>query len=159
MSLIYWFKITAKYIPGANELTHWGQVTDICINKQTIIGLDNSLSSGRRQAFIWTNAMTLLIGTLRSIFSEILIEIHTFSVKKMHLKMSSGKWQPFCLRPNVLKQGPERYAMMTSSKGNIFHVTGTLWGEFTGHRWIPLTKASDTELWYFLWSASQQMVE
>ena len=28
--------------------------------------------------------------------------------------------------------------MMTSSNGNIFHVTGHLWGEFTGHRWIPL---------------------
>ena len=25
-----------------------------------------------------------------------------------------------------------------------------LCGEFTGHRWIPLTKASDTELWSFL---------
>ena len=30
--------------------------------------------------------------------------------------------------------------MMTSSNGNIFHVTGLLWGESTGHRWIPLTK-------------------
>ena len=27
-----------------------------------------------------------------------------------------------------------------------------LWGEFTVHRWIPRTKASDAELWYFLWS-------
>ena len=43
--------------------------------------------------------------------------------------------------------------MMTSSNGNIIHVAGLLWGEFTGHRWIPLTKASDTELWCFLWSA------
>ena len=42
--------------------------------------------------------------------------------------------------------------MMTSSNGNIFHVTGHLCGEFTGHRWIPRTKASDTELWCFLWS-------
>ena len=23
-----------------------------------------------------------------------------------------------------------------------------------GHRWIPLTKAIDAKLWYFLWSAS-----
>ena len=44
---------------------------------------------------------------------------------------------------------------MTSSNGNIFRVTGPLWGEFTGHRWIPLTKASDAELWYFLWSAPE----
>ena len=30
---------------------------------------------------------------------------------------------------------------MTSSNGNIFHVTGPL----LGHRWIPLTKSSDVE--------------
>ena len=39
--------------------------------------------------------------------------------------------------------------MMTSSNGNIFCVTGPLCGEFTVHRWIPLTKASDAELWCF----------
>ena len=43
--------------------------------------------------------------------------------------------------------------MMTSSNRNIFCVTGPLCGEFTGHRWITLTKASDSELWCFLWSA------
>ena len=43
--------------------------------------------------------------------------------------------------------------MMTSSHGNIFRVTGPLYGEFTGPRWIPRTKASDAELWCFLWSA------
>ena len=43
--------------------------------------------------------------------------------------------------------------MMTSSNGSIFRFTGHLCGEFTGHRWIPYTKASDAELWYFLWSA------
>ena len=41
---------------------------------------------------------------------------------------------------------------MTSSNGNIFRVTGPLCGEFTGHRWIPHTKASDVDLWRFLWS-------
>ena len=30
--------------------------------------------------------------------------------------------------------------MMTSLNGNIFHVTGPLWGESTGHQWIPLAK-------------------
>ena len=42
---------------------------------------------------------------------------------------------------------------MMSSYENIFRVTGPLCGEFTGHRWIPHTKASDAELWCFLWSA------
>ena len=47
--------------------------------------------------------------------------------------------------------------MTTSSNENIFRVTGPLWGEYTGHLWIPLTKASDpAELWRFLWSATEQ---
>ena len=36
---------------------------------------------------------------------------------------------------------PLSLVMMTSSNSNIFRVTGLLWGESTGHRWIPLTKA------------------
>ena len=83
-------------------LTHWGRVTHICVSKLTIIGSDNGLSPARRQAIIWTNAGILLIGPLGTNFSEILIEILTFSFKKMHLKMSSGKWRPSCLGLNVL---------------------------------------------------------
>ena len=43
--------------------------------------------------------------------------------------------------------------MMTSSNENLIRVTGLLCEEFTVHRWIPFTKASDAELWCFLWSA------
>ena len=74
----------------------------ICIGKFTITGSDNGLSPGRRQVIISTNAGILLIGHLGTNFSEILIEIYTFSFKKMHLKMSSGKWRPFPLGLNVL---------------------------------------------------------
>ena len=49
--------------------------------------------------------------------------------------------------------------MMTSSNGTIFRVTGHLWGESTGHQWIPLLKANDAELWCFLWSAPEQTFE
>ena len=42
--------------------------------------------------------------------------------------------------------------MMTSWNGNISRVTGPLCGK------IPLTKSSDAELWYFLWSAPEQTV-
>ena len=37
-----------------------------------------------------------------------LIEIHTFSFKKIHLKISSGKWRPLCLGLNVLNQHKSR---------------------------------------------------
>ena len=79
-------------------LTHWSWVTHICISKLTSVGSDNGLSPGRRQAIIWTNAGILLIGPVGTNFREILI----FSFKKMHFKMPSGKWRPFCLGINML---------------------------------------------------------
>ena len=82
--------------------THWGRVTHICVGKLTIIGSDNDLSPERRQAIIWTNAGILLIGPLGTNFSEILIEIQTFSLKKIRLKMSSAKCYSFRLGLNVL---------------------------------------------------------
>ena len=78
-------------------LIHWGRVMHICVGNLTIIGSDNGLAPGRRQAIIWTNAGILSIGPLGTNFSEILIEIYAFPLMKMHLKMSSGKWRPFCL--------------------------------------------------------------
>ena len=94
-----------SYIPqGKMSLTHWGRVTHICVSKNSTVGSDNDgLSPGRRQAIIWTNAGIVLIWTLGTNFSEILIKINTFSLKKMHLKMSSGRRQPSCLGLNVLK--------------------------------------------------------
>ena len=73
----------------------------ICIGNLTIIASDNGLSPERRQAIIWTSAGILLIEPLVTNFSEISIGIQTFSFKKMHFKMSSAKWRPFCLGLNV----------------------------------------------------------
>ena len=111
-------------------LTHWGRVTHIYVGKVTIIGSDNGLSPGRRQAIIWTNAGILLIEPFGTNFSEILIETHTFSFKKIRLKMSSGKRRPFCLGLNVLNgmvlmcmgwYGP--YAFF------VVHRAGLLWSQ------------------------------
>ena len=53
------------YFSSKNStLTHWGQVTHICVRKLIIIGSDNGLSPGRRQAIIWTNAGILSIEPL-----------------------------------------------------------------------------------------------
>ena len=71
--------------------------------KLTIIGSDNGLSPERRQAIIWTNAGMLLIRPLGANFREILIEIQTFSLKKIRLKMSAAKCCSFRLGLNVLK--------------------------------------------------------
>ena len=74
----------------------------IGVSKLTIFGSDNGLSPGQRQAIIWTNAAILLIGPLGTNFSEILIKIRIFSLKKIGLIVSSVKWRPFCLSLNVL---------------------------------------------------------
>ena len=48
----------------------------------------------RHQAITWADAGILLIRTLGT----------NVSATKMHLKISSAKWQPFCLDLNVLKK-------------------------------------------------------
>ena len=58
-------------------------MTHIYVGKLTIIGSDNGLLPERRQAIIWTSAGILLTGPLGTNFSEILIEIQTFSLKKI----------------------------------------------------------------------------
>ena len=87
---------------SSSYLIHWGRVTYICVGKLTIIGSDNGLSHGQRQAIIWTNARILLFGPLGTFVSEISIGILTFSIKLKELKMSSAKWCPFCLSLSVL---------------------------------------------------------
>ena len=99
------------------DLTHWDRSTHICIGKLTIIGSDNGLSPGPRQAIIWTNAGILLIRRLGTNFKEILIEIYMISFKKIRLKMSSGKWRPFCFGLNVLTHwGPVTWCQYASVK-------------------------------------------
>ena len=109
-------------------------MTHSCVGNLTIIGSDNGLSPIRRQAIIWTNAGLLSIGPLRTTFSEILIEIHTFSFKKMYLKISSGKWRPFCFGLNVLT------GSITKSETTLTEKL-TFWVKFgTPHPWLPVSR-------------------
>ena len=97
--VINWLKFLCDLFPVV-QLTHWGRVTHICVSKLTIIGSDYGLSPGRRQAIIWTNAGILLIRTSGTNFGEILGEINSFLLSKMHLKMSTAKWCQFGLGLN-----------------------------------------------------------
>ena len=74
-------------------------MTHIRVSKLAIIGSDNGLSPGRRQAIIRTNAGILWIGHLGTNFSEILIGVQTFLFKKLHLKTSSAKMASILSRP------------------------------------------------------------
>ena len=90
------------------SICHWSRVTYICVSKLTSNGTKKELAPVRRQAIIWTKTGILLIRTLGTNFSEILSEIHKFSSKKMHLKMSSDKnvvWEMTAIlsRPQCVK--------------------------------------------------------
>ena len=89
--------------PRGWMLCHLDQVTHVCVIKLTIIGSDNGLSPGRRQAIIRNNVGILLIWSSATHFGEILSEMHTFSSMKIYLKMSFVKWLQFYLGLNVLR--------------------------------------------------------
>ena len=44
-------------LPLNYDLTHWCRLTHTCVSDLTIIGSDNGLTPGRRQAIIWTNVL------------------------------------------------------------------------------------------------------
>ena len=132
---------TEKYIDTA-VLTHWGRATHICVGKLTIIGSDNGLSPGRRQAIIWTIAGILLIGPLGTNFSEILIEIYTFSFKKIHLQVSSGKWRPSCLGLNVLIIPTQKYNNMNDTALQKIHDIVDCIGTYKWHyKYIKISQS------------------
>ena len=62
---------------------------------------NNGLSPDRHQTINLTKSGILSIWPLGINFNEMLIELDTFAFMKMHLKMSSVKWHPFCFGINV----------------------------------------------------------
>ena len=99
-----------------------------------------------RGAKLWSDWIIISTKKKTCIFKGFTLWAHNLFVKSIHNDAVMRR-----------RTGPSLVyiIMMTSSNGNIFRVTGHLCGEFTGPRWIPRTKASDAELWCFLWSAPE----
>ena len=141
-------------------------MTHTCFSKFNIIGSGNGLLPGRRQTIIWTNAEIELIGPLGTNFNKILVEIYTFLFKKMPLKMSSGKWRPFCIGLNVLTSLQSRWyilgnctlkykQMIHEDKGGRQYVTNRTWLfifkiGFCSHNPIKIIKAVQIEKYWCL---------
>ena len=97
-----------------NILTHWSRGTHICVSNLAIIGSDNGLSPGWRQAIIWSNAGNIVNWTLGNQLqwnfnqnSNIFIHENGFEsvVCEMAAILSRPqcvdtlkpeKWQPYC---------------------------------------------------------------
>ena len=77
---------------------------------QAITDLDNALLPMLGLLLIWHFATN---------FSEIRIKIQKFSCKKMDMKMSSAKYQPFCSGLNQLTQVEFKYHSRTKLKFGI----------------------------------------
>ena len=75
-------------------------MTHICVTNLTIIGSDNGLSPGRRQAIIWTNAGILLIGPLETKFSEInsYVFMHENAFENVVCEMAAILSRPQCVK-------------------------------------------------------------
>ena len=69
----------------------------ICVSELGSIGSADGFVPLWREAISWTNVAFLSIGPLGTNFIEIWIKTKHFSFIKMHLKMLSPKWHPFCL--------------------------------------------------------------
>ena len=106
----------------------------ICINKLTIIGSDNSLSTEQHQAIIWTNAGILLMGFLGTNFSEILSEIHMLSIKTRRSE-NDNTAQPLDQWTNSPFIGQQ---VGTCKSSTLTHYLADLFNMHHGPRSIPL---------------------
>ena len=99
--------------------------------------------------------LLLVMQRIRSSYQQPCVETERSFEFEWALSWISLPTLPWLLTVVVrgIRRLPLLTVMMTSSNGNIFRVTGLLCGEFIGRRWIPLTKASNSELWCFLSSA------
>ena len=129
------------------KLSHWGRVMHICVSELTIIGSDNGLTPGRRQAIIWPNVWIALIGPSGTNYSEILIAINIFSFKKIHLKMSSAKCRPFCLGLNMLSCRQLAHFARLPKSGISTHLLLLCSTKFIVHVLVVVFLVSTTKIW------------
>ena len=121
-------------------------MTHMCVIKLAIIVSDNGLSPGRRQAIIWTIAGILLIGPVVINFNDISIGVHTFSLKKIHFKMSSGKWRTFCLGLYMIYPKNDAHGIVFFCGLVQSMITHTYQGYFTGTRAYDCPSSSEWTL-------------
>ena len=143
--VIYWNPITL--VVCMNTLFHYNMGLPLLQWYWSATGL---LGDGNR-VFIQNHGRELDIG-FRYPYSSSLImvtyNIFIFSVGILVMWQRHSNWNWWYLWSSDIQMIIESI-MMTSSNGSNFRVTGPLCGKFTGHRFIPLTKASDAELWCF----------
>ena len=167
--LIHWGWVTRMCVSKLdNHLFTWGFVTCLALSTWNIVKwtLEDKLPwhyNMKSNKFIAENAFENVVCKMDATLSlsqcfkaQVWIQVLLWS-QSIQTAKNRGETLPWTelTYSNHSKRLPFSAPMTTSSNGNIFRVTGHLCGEFTGPRWIPRTKASDAELWCFLWLASE----
>ena len=110
-------------------------MTHICIIKLTIIGSDNGLLPGQRQAIIWTNVGILLIGPLGTNFSEILIK--NVFIQENAFESVVCETAAILSRPRCVNASPEECSLVK------FHLSEfRIWKEYMFVRGWEMGKES-----------------
>ena len=132
------------------------RVTGLCEGNSPVTGeFPAQKASNAENVFIWWRHHEILNGAV--FFMASFVRDSELVIASQTNTMPSDTLVPSEISRYIAAfRGPLQYkdiTRMTSPHGNIFWVTGHLCGEFTGDRWITRTKASDADLWCFLWSA------
>ena len=85
-----------------------------------------------------------------------LMGTHRSPVDSLHKGQWWGSWYSLDASPNKLWK---KHSHDDVIKWNHFPRYWPFVRVFTGHRWIPLTQTIDAELWCFLWSAPDWIIE
>ena len=104
-SPFYWCEFFLHGPPAI--LTHWGRVTHISVRNLTIIGSDNGLLPGQRQAIIWTNVVnwTLRNKLQRTVNRNSNIFIQENAFEKIFCKMAAILSLPQCVNSSEARDG------------------------------------------------------
>ena len=94
---------------------------------------------------IWIKVTSYDSGWFRSRTRSLTLGNHQDSISRASVSHNKNTT---VLRPPYFKQFLYSWWRHQMKKNRV---TGLLCREFTGHRWIPCTKASDAQLWWFFY--------
>ena len=121
----------SEKVRGGRGKIHWWPQWQYAQKPQSVIKLC-TLTCRPYGLVTWFSHATLLLFACVRVTQN--LNVHVYLAAQLNY---------VTLEPKLLCLWLSAFHMMTSSNGYIFRLTGHLRGEFTGHRWIPHTKASD----------------
>ena len=142
-------------------LTHWGQVTYTCVINMTIIDSEAPMQANLQLdkcEYISTHKGIKIQTSITfgvSFYSKINLNIE---ITYLHRRKAISNYHPFTRDISnklILILYSDVYMHDDVIKWKHFPRNWPFVRGIHRSRWIPHTKASDAELWFFLWSVSE----